>query len=346
MLAALLMLPLVACGDEVPQGSDVPLSPGLSMIEGEPVHDSGVAMKTDHFTVTPGMMAYFFYSYGGALMAEMEKQVPYDKTKTLHDQTFKDGLSWYDVLMNSTLQRVSEMLIYCEAARDAGVSLTEAQQAAVENKMASLRIEAASYHMELDPYLQRFYGPQITATDLKTVYEYEALAATYSATVTEMLETGITKEQIEIYAAENGLNDTTPSRNIAYLAIPYVGGAVNESAVSAVMAAMSAAPSADTLRGSDKGSFGEENNLTPDNTGVSAISTWLFADGRTAGDWGRVEGVGATYILIYTGNGMSFAHVSARMRLYDNAFADWYNGWVERLCFGYNYDILDSYDIS
>jgi uncharacterized protein YerC len=316
------------------------------MIEGEPVHDSGVAMKTDHFTVTPGMMAYFFYSYGGALMAEMEKQVPYDKTKTLHDQTFKDGLSWYDVLMNSTLKRVSEMLIYCEAAKEAGVSLSEAQQASIENRMSSLRIEAASYRMELDPYLQRFYGPRITSSDLRTVYEYEALATAHSATVNKMLEDGITQEKIEAYAAEHGLNDATLSRNIAYLAIPYVGNAANEAAVSAVMAAMGSAPDADTLQGSDKGSFGEERNLTPDNTGVTAISDWLFASGRAVGDWGRVEGVGATYILIYTGNGMSFAHVSARMRLYDNAFADWYNGWVERLCFGYNYDILDSYDIS
>ncbi|MBR6728370.1 MAG: hypothetical protein IKM08_09285 [Clostridia bacterium] len=345
MLAVLLSLALFACTEE-PGGSTEPLSPGLSMIEGEPVHDSGVAMRTDHFTVTPGMMAYFFYGYGGTLIGEMEKQVPYDSGKSLHDQNFKDGLSFYDVLMNSTLQKVSEMLIYCEAARAQGIGLSDAQRASVESAMTSLRVEAASYNMELDPYLQRFYGPLITAADLQRVYEYEALAATHSAAVTKTLEDGITAEQIAAFVAEHGLDNTTASRNLSYLAIAYVGGQPNESAVSGVMDALRGAPAAATLKESGVGSYGEEQNLAPDNTGVSAISEWLFSDGRSVGDHGRVETSGATYILIYTGNGMSFAEVSARMSLYDSAYANWYNGWVEQLTFGYNYDILDSYDIS
>lgn len=317
------------------------------MIEGVPIYDETVAMQTDHFTVTPGMMAYLFYGYGGALIAEMEKEVPYDGTKTLHDQIYKNGLSFYDVLMNSTLQKASEMLIYCEAAKAAGVDLSDEQRASLENTMMSLRFEAASYSMELDAYLQRFYGPLITAADLQRVYEYEALAAAYSATVTKMLEDAITAEQIKAYAAEHGLTDDTPSRSIAYLAIPYVNGAANETAVVAAYNAVKDAPIPSTLAAfTDKGSYGEEKDLTRDNMGVQALEKWLFDEASSVGDYGRVETAGATYILIYTGNGMSFAEVSARMSLYDNAFADWYNGWVERLTFGYNYDILDRYDIT
>ncbi|MBQ9778008.1 MAG: hypothetical protein IJW22_03690, partial [Clostridia bacterium] len=68
------------------RGSDVPISPGLSLIEGEPIFDKKIALRTDHFIITPGMMAFYFYDYGGAVMARMEKEKPYEKTKSLHDQ--------------------------------------------------------------------------------------------------------------------------------------------------------------------------------------------------------------------------------------------------------------------
>lgn len=329
------------------KGSDVPLSSGLSVIEGRPIYDDAVAMQTDHFSVTPGMMAFFFYTYGGELIAEMEKTVAYDSSKTLHDQIYADGLSFYDVLMNSTLQRVSEMLIYCEAAHAANVTLSEGQRAAISNDITSLRVEAASYGLELETYLQQFYGPLIKAEDLQRIYECEALAASYSATVTKELEAGITAQEAQAYAQANGLSDSTPSRNIAYLAIPYVGGKPNETDVANAMQALQNAPEAKTIEGlSAIGSVGVEENLTKDNTGVSAIADWLYEAGRSIGDYGRTETAGATYILLYTGNGMSFSEVSARMSLYDAAFATWYNNWVEALDFGYNYDILDSYDIS
>ena len=350
LLAILAAVTLAACTttENGPTGgSNAPLSPGLSMIEGVAIHDSGVAMQTDNFKITPGMMAYFFYGYGGALLPEMEKNVPYDSSKTLHDQIYRDGLSFYDVLMNSTLQKVSELLIYCEAAKAEGIELTEQQRLSLDSTMTSLRVEAAGYGMELDAYLQRFYGPLITAADLQRVYEYEMLGTTYSATVRVRLEGGITMEQINAYVAEKGLTDTTLSRNIVYLAIPYVGGSANEATASAVMEALQNAPTAATLeQNAGSGSYGTERDLTRNNMGVSALADWLYAEGRAVGDFGRVETSGATYILIYTGNGMTFSQVSARMSLYDNAYAAWYNGWVEQLCFGYNYDILDSYDIS
>jgi hypothetical protein len=334
-------MPIVACS----RGSDVPLSAGLSMIEGVPVYDDAVAMRTDHFTVTPGMMSYWFYSYGGALIVEMEKQVPYDATRSLHDQSYRDGRSFYDVLMNSTLQKISEMLIYCEAADRAGIALSAEQQGAIESRMTSLRYEAATYGMEAEAYLQRLFGPLMTATDLQRCYELETLASEHSRTINRDLESAISIEQIKEYAKANGLSDDTPARNMAYLVIPYAGGKPNEATVSRVLEALRAAPVPQTLRDSGVGSYGEESSLTPSNTGVAAISQWLFSDGRNVGDHGRVEAGNVTYVLIYTGNGMSFAEAEARMRLYDSAYAAWYNGWVEQLCFGYNYDVLDSYDI-
>ena len=344
LLAAALLCALVACH----RGSDVPLSPGLKMIEGEPVHDDKVAMRTDHFTVTPAMMAFFFYDYGGELMAVMEEQKKFDPEKTLHDQLFTDELSWYDVMMNETLAKVSEMLIYCEAARDEGVSLTATQLAAIEDEISALAMQAAGYYgMTVDEYLQGLYGPRMNADALREVLKLELLATSYSSTVSQRLEQGITEKDIEDCATAKGLTDKTPSRHIAYVLIPYVNGKANDSKVNEVLSALDAAPRQETLQGyASAGTVGVEEHMTPENTGVPGIKEWLFAADRRVGDHGRVEVGEYTYVLLYTGNGMSYAHVSARMHLYDTAYANWYNGWVEALHFGYNYDVIDSYDIS
>lgn len=336
-------VPLAGCK----KGSDVPLSPGLSMIEGEPVYDESVALKTDHFTVTPGMMAYFFYDYGGRLMEIMEKNKTYDPSKSLKEQTYADGLSWYDVMMNETLAKVSEMLIYCEAAKDAGVALTAEQEATVEREISALAMNAAAYYKKTaDEYLQGLYGPLMNSEELRSVLRLELLANSYSLTVNGQLEQGIDEQAIEAYIRAHGSGDSTPSRNISYIAIPYSNGAPNEGKVTAVTTALAANPGHETLTTfTADGTVGKEQNLTPDNTDVASIKTWLFAEGRKVLDYGRAEVDGYTYVMIYTGNGMSYGQVAARMSLYDAAFAEWYNGWVDRLSFGYNYDILDGYDI-
>lgn len=345
-----LLLGVMLCGASLfacKKGSDAPLSPGLSMIEGTPVYDEGVAMQTDNFTVTPGMMAYFFYDYGGRLMEIMEQSKPYDASKSLKEQTYTEGLSWYDVMMNETLAKVSRMLIYCEAAKAAGIGLTSEQEAAIEQELSTLAMNAAAYYRKTaDEYLQGLYGPLMNSEALRGVLRLELLANSYSLTVTAQLEQGITEQAIEDYVRDRGLGDNTLSRNISYIAIPYVSGTPNESKVSAVLTALAGAPHHDTLAAfAADGTVGKEQNLTPDNTDAAPIADWLFAEGRKVSDSGRAEVEGYTYVLIYTGNGMSYSHVSAQMSLYDIAFAEWYNGWVEQLHFGYNYDILDGYDI-
>ena len=346
LLAALaLILSAVGCRKK---GSSVPLSPGLKMIEGQPIYDKDVAMKTDHFTVTPGMMAYFFYDYGGRLMSSREAQKPFEEGKSLHDQLFTDTLSWYDVIMNETLAKVSEMLIYCEAATANGLSLSDDQLNAIEHEISSLALSAATYYgKSADEYLQALYGPLMSCDELRGVLKLELLATTYSATVIRDLETSITERAIHDYAEAKGLGDQTPSRNIAYLAIPYTNGEPDSAKVSQVLNALRANPVVATLEGfPELGAANRESDLTPDNTGADSIKQWLFATDRTVGDCDRVEVGNYTYVLLYTGNGMSYAHVSARMSLFDIAFENWRNAWVDALTFGYNYDVIDSYDIT
>ena len=176
--------------------------------------------------------------------------------------------------------------------------------------------------------------------------ELETLANRFSLQLRARLEGQITAEQAITYAEVHGLFDDTPSRNIAYLFLPFENGAAPEEKIQAANAAMQESATAEKLLSlTELGSTGSEKNLTPENSGIEQIGAWLFAPERKVGDFGRVDLEGATYLLLYTDNGASFGEVAARMRLFDTAYENWYNAWVDSLQFGYNYDCLDSYDI-
>lgn len=129
--------------------------------------------------------------------------------------------------------------------------------------------------------------------------------------------------------------------------IPHKSGVADTESVNEVLAALKGSPEAATLQAfGDRWSVASEQDLTPENVGVSAIATWLFAEERKVGDFASLAAAGVTYIALYTGNGMTFGEVSAKMRLYEIGWNNWYNSWVEKLRFGYNYDVLDSYDVT
>ena len=342
-LVLMLLYSLFACK----KGSDVPLSTGLSMIEGSPVYEDNVAMRTDNFIITPGMMAYFFYSYGATVMAQMQTVKPYDNTRSLHDQMYNEELSFYDVIMNETLYKVSQLLIYCEAARAEGTLMTREEYDKVEQTVEYYRVMAAADHgLTLEEYLTANYGKTVNEKDFVEALQLEAWASGFSLVLKSRLEGEITQREAQEYASANGLEDETLSRNIAYLHLPFEYGTAPEEKIAQVTSAMQKSPTEESLRAlSELGTVGVEKNMTPENSGIKAIGEWLFAEGRSVGDWGRIDLSGATYILLYTENGISFGEASARMKLFDASFASWYNGWVESLEFGYNYDCLDSYDI-
>ncbi len=348
LCAALLMLSGVSCRKKS-GGSEVPLSPGLSLIEGSAIHEQGVALRTEHYTVTDGMLAYWCYDYGLSVMREMEKNKAFDSAKNLHDQMYSETESWYDTIMNTVLDAVCRTLIYCEGATAAGEAELPAEtEAAIEQQLYTLRFRAAAENGEdLTAYLRRSYGSLMDEEDLATVLRYEAIASRYSSLLSDRLETEISAADALSYAAAHNLSDETPSRNLEYLIVSGSDEAAVKKNAAAALAAVQKAPVSGTLAGLETlGTAHTERNMIPENAGVAAISDWLYATGRKPGDAGTVTSDGVIFVLLYTGNGVSRGEVRGRMALFDAAYAEWYNALVAGLHFGYNYDVIDSYDVS
>ncbi len=343
------MLLCASCRKKEQGGSKVPLSPGLSLIEGSAIHEDGVALRTEHYTVTDGMLAYYFYGYGLSVMQEMEKNKTYDPSKNLHAQMYSETESWYDTIMNNVLAAVCRTLVLCEGATVEGqAELTDEAKEAIEQQLYNLRFRAAAENSEdLTTYLRRSYGPLITENDLATALRYEAIATRFSESLNDRLEGEIPAEKALSYAAEHNLSDETPSRNLEYLIVSGTTEAAVKENAAAALSAVQKKPVSGTLEAlSELGTAYRESNMIPENAGVTAISDWLFADGRKRGDTGTVTADGRTFVLLYTGNGVTRGEVRGRMALFDIAYAEWYNALVGTLHFGYNYDVIDSYDVS
>lgn len=342
------VLGAVAACKKTPEQPDAPRSPGLSLIEGHAINEDGVAVRTEHYTVTEGMLAYYFYSYGLAVMQQMETKATYDSSRTLHEQMYTETESWYDAIMNAVLERVCRMMVYCEGAYDAGkAELPEDVLQEIEKSVYTMRYSAAAlYQEDLTTYLRRYYGPKITEEDLYALLRMEAVAGRYSGALNAELEAAITAEEALSYATAHNLSDEGLSRNIAYLTVS--GSAtddVNQNVTEARKAILKN-PTKETIEGlTAYGTPSAEDNLIYENTGISAIRDWLFAEERKVGDVGVVNDTDATYVLLYTGNGVSRGEMLARMAIFDVRYAEWYNGLVGKLNFGYNYDIIDSYDV-
>lgn len=345
---SLLMFAGTSCKKEE-RGSDVPLSPGLSLIEGSAVYDEGVALKTEHYTVTDGMLAYYFYGYGLSVMQELEKTKAFDPSKNLHNQMYSETESWYDTIMNAVLAEVCRTLVYCEGASAAGeATLPEEAEEAIGKQLYALRFRAAAENSEdLTTYLRRSYGPLICEQDLETALRYEAIASRYSSLLNDRLEGEISAADALSYAAAHNLSDETPSRNLEYLIVSGDSEAAVKENAAAALAAVQKKPQAGAM--AELTAFGTartEQNMIPENAGVSEIADWLFASGRKPGDAGTVTSGGVTFVLLYTGGGVSRGEVRGRMALFDAAYAEWYNTLVSSLHFGYHYDVIDSYDVS
>lgn len=346
---AVAMLFCASCQKKEQGGSEAPLSPGLSLIEGSAIHEDGVALRTEHYTVTDGMLAYYFYGYGLSIMQEMEKNKTYDSSKNLHSQMYSETESWYDTIMNTVLAAVCNTLVYCEGATAEGMAeLTDEANEAIEQQLYTLRFRAAAENSEdLTTYLRRSYGPLITENDLATALRYEAIATQFSASLNSRLEGEIPSDKALSYAAEHNLSDETPSRNLEYLIVSGTSEAAIKENAAAALAAVKEKPVTGTLETlSEYGTAYWENNMIPENTGVAAIANWLFDSGRKPGDTGSVSADGQTFVLLYTGNGVTKGEVRGRMALFDLAYDEWYNALVGTLHFGYNYDVIDSYDVS
>lgn len=144
------------------------------------------AVYSDNFSFTQGALTYFFavtfnnyynyLSYFGV-----------DTTKSLKDQYYIEGTSWFDFFMEEAVAYAEQYLIFAEYAKEKGLTLTDAQKTYVDKQLADVATEASYYGWDANTFLEQLFHTNINTDILREALNVMILSdAGYEALVNEI----------------------------------------------------------------------------------------------------------------------------------------------------------------
>lgn len=108
--------------------------------------------------------------------------------------------TWWDYFMDLAIKQVEEILVYCEAAYDAGYtsldSLNPEAYDEIDAVFASLKKNASEAGYSLSGYLTQIYGKGISKSDIRKALEISYIASEYAELVEENFGNAITDDEI------------------------------------------------------------------------------------------------------------------------------------------------------
>ncbi len=165
---------------------------------------NAVSLKSENYEVNNAMMQYFFnmqyQNYASTLQS-----MGVDTSKSLKDQIYTSDQSWFDWLMDMTVNNVKSMLVLCEAAKAEGFELTDADKAEMDTAMDSLKAQMKEYANQnglSETYVLRaIYGFGLKYGDIRDAMELNQLASAYSTKLSDSFEYG--ESDFTAYLEEN-----------------------------------------------------------------------------------------------------------------------------------------------
>lgn len=287
-----------------------------------------VAMESKHFRITGTMYAYYFYDMGMQFIATMTDEdlinMGYVEGMSLKELYFSNGESIYDRMRDGVAAQMENILVWCEGAYQAGITLESSDYSQIENYLVGIRSEAAvNGYASVDDYLAMQYGGYVSEADMANILQLEALAAKYANYLDNTLPDMVTQEHIDQALAETaGERDETPTRKIAH--IFFANSRYDENAD---VTAEEAQKVYDTFMASDKSEesfkalkeqYSADANLYYENIRkgdmIAEIDTWLFAEGRHVGDVGMMSSQTGYHIVYYTADGDPLYLANAKLK--------------------------------
>lgn len=139
-----------------------------------------VAAQSENYTVNGSMMTYFFYS-NYSQYASYFSQMGLDTKYTLKSQYADEerGITWFDYMATLTQSYVGEVLALCEAAHEAGLTLTEADMTTIDGTITAMEESAKELGYTMDTYLMAMFGAGVKEDDIRDALKLVTLSGNY-----------------------------------------------------------------------------------------------------------------------------------------------------------------------
>ncbi len=165
-------------------------------------------MSSDNFEVSGTVMQYATMQTYQNYVNQFQQMglIDYlgiDTTKSLSAQEQSEGKTWLEFFRESTEDLLSEMLIYCEAAKAEGVELDEKEQEQIDAVIESLADAASASGYTEKAFLAANFGKGVNADDVRDFYELQLLSSKYESKVSKETEEAVKDEEIEAYYKEH-----------------------------------------------------------------------------------------------------------------------------------------------
>ncbi len=139
----------------------------------------------------------------------------YDTTVSPSEQEYTgeiEGIenpTWADAFDYSAQHSLQSYVAYAKLAKDAGITLTEEQQAEVDEGIENLKTYADESDYSLNRFISLYYGKGCTEKLMREILEERFLAANYAQAKQEEIAKSVTDEQVQAEFEKNKANYTT-----------------------------------------------------------------------------------------------------------------------------------------
>ncbi len=202
LLCAVMILSVSACAkkptDEIPpadtDNGSVTLNPNSD--------HSLVALESENYKVTNGMLSYIYLSGFYSVYASYSSYfdgMGFDSAKALKEQQYTEDMTWHDYFLEMTLGDTRRFLQFAEAARAEGMTSEDLKER-VEKQIQSTITDGG---VTLEEYITKMFGDTLSEEDLRAALELQLYAYDYYDLLQKRIGDGITTEDYETYYNEN-----------------------------------------------------------------------------------------------------------------------------------------------
>ncbi len=252
----------------------------------------------------------------------------FDITKAPEDQSYPstlegyDNPTWADYIRETALTYLQSYVTYAELAKEKGITVTDEQNAEIDEQVTQLETYASNNDYSLNRYLTKIYGKGVNEKLLREVYEERNLATNYASASQDEISAAVTDEEINTEYETNIQSYTKFSVNlfeVTAVTQELADDATDEQKTAAETAAMNEAKSladgylakittADSVLNvatSYKASTTESSVKLVDTDASTVESSygentvnWIYSSDRHVGDKAVIETDGG-YVVIY-----------------------------------------------
>jgi hypothetical protein len=181
---------------------------------------SRTAAQTEDFEMDGAMVSYFVHSYYSSVIQQYEEMyssliqssklsvydfIGIDPNVSLKKQV-KDkttGETWFQYFAGEAKTQIEEIMVYCQAAKIAGVELGEDELNSIESEIRMLDIYAQLYGYSLNSYIASMYGKGVREKDVRRAMAMSSLASKFAEQVREGFFDASTDEKVQKFFEEN-----------------------------------------------------------------------------------------------------------------------------------------------